>query len=114
MEFPALKLPVKERTKLISLMRRFWQHASTTSEFRKSLAIDKKNFKCEKCEGIFSKKLLELDHIEPIGGIVKGCKGDLNIYLERLIFGKLQGLCPDCHHKKTHGEPADEDLSFLN
>lgn len=103
-------LTSKQRQQIISALRRIWRNSENCKATRARCAVDKKTSKCEKCGDVIHKKLLELDHITPIGGIVRGCNGDWNLYIERLFFGDLQGLCENCHRVKTNSR---EDLSFL-
>jgi len=104
------KLSAKERQKIVSALRRIWRNSEICKEARKRCAVDKKTSRCEICGDVVHKKLLELDHINPIGGILKGCKGDWNLYIERLMFGELQGLCEVCHRNKTNSKPQEQDF----
>lgn len=117
------ELDSKTRTKIVSALRKVWRNSPQRKAVVERCAVNKKLSRCEGCGNTVHKKLLEIDHITPIGGIVRGCNGDWNLYIERLMFGELQGLCEGCHSDKTHGKKEvaqeeelslSEDMSFLD
>lgn len=75
-----------------------------THPFRK-VAIEKSRvanqFKCSKCSKLFSREMIQVDHIEPIAGFK-----NWNEFIARLFVGpdKLQVLCKKCHKEKTKKE----------
>lgn len=75
----------------------------------KAAHIDRNAYKCAKCENIFPKKEIRLDHIEPVvpvEGFKNGSDFDLHEFAERLLVeeNQFQVLCNNCHHEKSQGE----------
>ena len=59
-------------------------------------------YKCADCEQLFDGKDVSVDHIEPVGTLLK--KSDIADFVEKLFCSvdKLQVLCSNCHDLKTH------------
>jgi len=74
--------------------------------------VDRNAYKCAKCEGIFPKKEIRLDHIDPVvpvEGFELRKDFDLHEFAERLLVEEsgFQVLCDSCHSEKTKGENAE-------
>lgn len=61
-------------------------------------------YSCEICCLWFKRKEIELDHIEPLGGM--SCFSDIERWFRRAFVEKdgFRRLCVGCHHKITHSE----------
>lgn len=61
----------------------------------------KYEYRCNKCKKWFPDKLVNVDHIKPVGTLT--CAQDLPQFVERLFCEEdnLQVLCSTCHDKKT-------------
>ena len=57
-------------------------------------------FQCERCEGWFARKEVEVDHIEPCGSLKSFA--DLSVFADRLFCESngLRVLCSKCHLKR--------------
>jgi 5-methylcytosine-specific restriction endonuclease McrA len=64
----------------------------------------KYEYQCNRCKKYFPEKLINVDHIIPIGKL--NCANDLPSFVERLFCEEdnLQVLCNTCHDKKTKKE----------
>lgn len=64
----------------------------------------KYEYQCNRCKKYFPEKLINVDHIIPIGKL--NCANDLPNFVERLFCEEdnLQVLCNICHDKKTKKE----------
>lgn len=60
-------------------------------------------YSCSICKKWFKTKDVEVDHIKPVGSLLK--YSDLDRFCRRLFCEKdnLQVLCKSCHGEKTHG-----------
>lgn len=72
----------------------------------KAAHVDRNAYKCAECEGIFPKKEIRLDHIDPVvpvEGFKNGESFDLHEFAERLLVEEsgFQVLCDTCHSKKS-------------
>ena len=58
-------------------------------------------YQCKKCKGWFKSDEVNVDHIEPAGGL--NCAQDLPAFVEKLFceVNNLQVLCKTCHDVKT-------------
>jgi hypothetical protein len=70
---------------------------------RKSESDNKRlkwEFQCERCEGWFARKDVEVDHIEPCGSLKSFT--DLSVFADRLFCESngLRVLCSECHLKR--------------
>ena len=65
-------------------------------------------YKCASCGGVFRKKEINVDHIEPVVNPSEGFVG-FESYVRRLLtpVSGLQVLCIPCHQKKTAEEAGD-------
>jgi hypothetical protein len=103
-------LPTKQRDQLVSAIRKIWRNSPEHKERLKQCLVDKQHGICPKCLNKVHKKLLEQDHVKPIGGLVIGCKNDVNEYIFRTFTYPVMILCTYCHSKKTHRKEGLEDL----
>ena len=64
--------------------------------------VAKDSYSCAKCDNIFNKKLIQVDHIDPVINPATGFTTWDN-YIERLFVKaeKLQVLCKECHKNKS-------------
>jgi 5-methylcytosine-specific restriction endonuclease McrA len=62
----------------------------------------KDSYQCAKCDNVFPKKLIQVDHIDPVISPATGFTTWDN-YIERLFVkaDKLQVLCKGCHKNKS-------------
>jgi 5-methylcytosine-specific restriction endonuclease McrA len=62
-------------------------------------------YRCSTCNGEFSSKDIQVDHIEPVVDPIEGFK-TWDEFISRLFCSKenLQVLCKECHLKKTKQE----------
>lgn len=67
-------------------------------------------FICNHCGLCFSRKEVQVDHIEPVIPIDREVK-DWNEYISRLFCGieNLQVLCKECHQIKTNREREERN-----
>ena len=66
-------------------------------------------YRCRACGGLFKRKEINVDHIDPVvplKGFKSGLEFDFNEYIVRLFCKKegFQVLCKPCHDKKTKKE----------
>ena len=61
-------------------------------------------YQCADCKQLFDGKNVSVDHIEPVGTLLK--KSDIADFIEKLFCSadKLQVLCDNCHDLKTYME----------
>lgn len=61
-------------------------------------------YECADCKQLFDGKNVSVDHIEPVGTLLK--KSDIADFIEKLFCSvdKLQVLCDNCHDLKTYME----------
>ncbi len=61
-------------------------------------------YQCASCDGWFTNKEIQVDHIEPAGTLKK--YSDLSGFCKRLFCEAdgMQVLCKDCHQVKTNAE----------
>jgi len=63
-------------------------------------------YKCAICEGIFIRKEVQIDHIDPVvplDGYKSGMEFDWNEYIDRMFCEKdnFQIICKECHSCKS-------------
>lgn len=82
---------------------RFWPEKTKVYH---RVKVDKAQYRCETCNGIFKQKEIQIDHIEPVVDL-DGFEG-WEIYISRLFCdsSNLQALCKPCHLIKTNIENA--------
>jgi len=66
-------------------------------------------YECADCKQLFDGKNVSVDHIEPVGTLLK--KSDIADFIEKLFCSadKLQVLCDNCHDLKTYMESYGVD-----
>ena len=87
---------------LIGAARKVWRWSPARRGVKDRCKAGKK-FKCETCNKIVAK--IQIDHIVPIGKAPRDWQGWDDYY--RKLFcsiDNLQGLCSDCHKKKSKKE----------
>ena len=85
------------------LVKDCFEAARRKSKSKKNLRL-KWQFNCAICNGWFSRKNVQADHIVPCGSM--SCLEDLPGFVSRLFCekDKLRILCKRCHHKVTQTE----------
>ena len=87
-----------------SALRSAFQRWGPKHECRKRARVRRGKYRCAVCDGIFSAKDTQVDHIIPAGSLNK--YDDLPEFVERM-FCEVDGfqlLCKDCHQIKTNQE----------
>ena len=71
---------------------------------KKDARVARGQYRCNKCEGIFRVKEVEVDHIVPVIPL-SGTKS-FDVIIPRLFCdsNNLQVLCKKCHREKSKGE----------
>lgn len=80
-------------------LRRIWGRSKQRQWALKDAKVSRGKYKCAKCGKIFSKKNINVDHINAIGRFK-----DWNVFIEKLFCDAktgLQILCVFCHSTKT-------------
>lgn len=85
---------------IIGVLRRIGYRNIHRKRTEERVKVARGQYRCEKCEGIFKRPEIHLDHINPVIDPDKGFV-DWNTYIERLFLGDLQALCVPCHKEKT-------------
>lgn len=90
---------------LIPVIRRASYKWPARNEALKEARIERGLYKCNSCGGIFKKKFIQIDHINPVISVEKGFN-TWDEYLERMFCSKegFQIICVDCHDIKTAKE----------
>ena len=91
---------------IATLRRASYRHPGRTEAF-KAARIERNQYKCAHCSGIFTRKEIQIDHILPVVDPAVGFVG-FDSYIERMFCGAtgLQVLCKPCHTVKTSSERA--------
>lgn len=106
-KFPHIDSYVKTKLRRASL---FWPGRSQAI---RNTRVDRGQYKCEMCEGIFKAKELEADHKVPVipldGKIMRDDdrkRLNFNKYIDRLFVGPegYNIYCRQCHSSKTEKE----------
>jgi 5-methylcytosine-specific restriction endonuclease McrA len=87
---------------LVAAARRVWRWSPEKKAASELCALGKDKRKCAKCQQIFLRKLVHMDHIVPVGRQPQDWDDYPNYY--RRMFcpaSNIQGLCKSCHKKKT-------------
>lgn len=84
-----------------SALRRTWGRSKQRQSCLRAAKVAYGQYKCEKCNGIFRRKNIEVDHIIAIGRF-----NDFNNYIEKLFCATsgLRVLCVGCHKIKTSSD----------
>lgn len=79
-------------------LRRLWGRSKQRAWALKKAKVSRGKYRCAKCDKIFARKNINVDHI-----IAMGRFKDFNLYIERLFCESngLQILCLACHRSKT-------------
>jgi len=69
------------------------------------MGTTKDSYNCRECDNVFPRKLVHVDHVDPV---IEPGKGFISwdVYIERLFVkaDRLQILCKGCHKGKTQIE----------
>lgn len=82
-------------------LRRTWGRSKQRASALKKAKVSRGKYKCAKCNGVFQRKKIQVDHIIAVGRFV-----DFNTFIERLFCdpGGLAVLCIQCHKVKTKSD----------
>jgi hypothetical protein len=91
---------------LIPILRHRSLYWYARNECIKRARVARGKYACAKCKGIFSRKQISVDHINPVINITTGwCGWDTFIHSLYCPVDNLQVLCRDkCHAAKTQKE----------
>jgi len=86
---------------LISTLRRASYRWPPRTEAFKAARVERGLYKCEMCTGIFPKKEIKLDHIQPVVPVTGFTTWD--DFINRLFCeaSGYQVICETCHSSKT-------------
>jgi 5-methylcytosine-specific restriction endonuclease McrA len=102
---PKKKREFNLRSYIISSLRRAWLKTPQRYEVKKRCQGKRHGWwKCELCGRDCEK--LTVDHINPVVSPVEGMVDCWDWFIRKLFVHSefLQGLCTECHEKKTKGE----------
>lgn len=99
-----MSLSPKAKTRIKSRLRKEWYWSKTRTEALNA-AQEGSDFKCAECDGLFPRKKIQVDHIDPVIDPVFGWQG-WDVYIERMFcpVENLQILCKECHVSKTNSQ----------
>lgn len=94
-----------QRDFVIWALRRYSLRFYSRNEALKLARVDRGRYKCATCEGVFHRKEVNVDHINPVVAIKDGFVG-WDVYINNLLPKPegLQVLCIGCHDIKTNSE----------
>jgi 5-methylcytosine-specific restriction endonuclease McrA len=97
------KIDSKLKQRLISRIRREWHWSKQKKDALKAAECDE-GYTCALCDGLFPKKQVQVDHINPVVDPDVGFQG-FDVYLERMFCPaeNLRILCKECHVEVTRG-----------
>ena len=92
----------KEIQWLITKLRRISLYWPARQACLSAARIERGFYRCNICQGSFSRKEIHIDHINPVVTIKTGFK-DWNEYISQLFcdINGLQAACLNCHASKT-------------
>ncbi len=106
-----MQLDAKVKKRLIDRCRKEWHWSK---EKKQALELSQKDdgYTCKKCDGLFPRKQVQVDHIQPVIDPDYGWQG-WDIYLTRLFcpVHSLQILCRACHKEKSISESSRRGLT---
>lgn len=87
---------------LVPVLRRATYRWKDRGDAFKAARVDRGQYKCASCEGLFGPKEVAIDHISPVVSIGEGFT-DWEEYIKRMFPEKegFQVLCNPCHDVKT-------------
>lgn len=87
---------------LINTLRRASYRWPFREEARRRNKVDRNQYTCEQCKGVFTRKETQINHKEPVVDPKIGWV-NLDVYAERLFVGAdlFELLCVPCHDKLT-------------
>lgn len=87
---------------LVSAARRVFRWSPEKKLVANNCAVGTTRRRCASCAGVYPRKLVHIDHIEPVG-LQPRAWDDYPEFYRRLFCdaSNLQGLCKECHGKKT-------------
>lgn len=92
---------------LFSALGRAWCFWPPRNEVKKRCKVEGKTgwFKCEIC--LQERERIDVDHIQPVVPVSGFTTWDHYIASRFVTADKLQGICKDCHKKKTKEENTE-------
>lgn len=89
--------------KIRSALRRLWLYSPERKDALLAAKVDRGQYLCNGCNGIFRAKEVQVDHVIPIGKFE-----NWDLFIDALFCPSayLNILCKDCHNKKTEKERA--------
>lgn len=98
-----IDLEKKRFRSLRSALRKAWlYYGQNRRDAADGARVNAKQWRCAKCEKLFQRGELEIDHIEPAGSLKTW--DDLLPFVKRLFLGKCEPLCESDHAEKTKKE----------
>ncbi len=82
------------KTKIRSALRKLWMYSDERNQAIKNARVERGKYRCELCSGLFGRKEIQVDHIEPVGKLIS-----YDDFVAKLFCGVsgLRVLCVRCH-----------------
>lgn len=106
-----MKKKITPKVFAIAALRRSSYRWIPRESARRLAKVDRNQYKCKTCGGIFKRKDTKIDHINPVVPVETGWAG-FDSFIERL-FCQIEGfqiLCCVCHKEKTKIEGDQRKL----
>jgi len=93
---------------IFGALRKIWRwypERKIALDLAKVYISNKELYTCAKCDKIFTRKQVHIDHLNPVISPITGFTS-WDSYIQRLFVSHnhLQVLCKDCHQLKTQAE----------
>jgi hypothetical protein len=98
---------------VISGLRRMSYKTPMRADALRAARMERGKYKCAKCQNIYGKRQICVDHIEPVLPISVGFT-TWDSYIQRLFCHSagLQVLCKKCHNAKSKEENKDRRKNY--
>ena len=93
-----------------STLRLKWMRSDPArKEALKKVSVGSDNYYCKTCKKLYSKKNVEVNHIEPVGSFNEFSQ--FEEFYNRLFCSveKLEVLCKECHKKETEKQKLEKN-----
>lgn len=83
-------------------LRRTWGRSKQRQAALKAAKVSYGMYRCAECEGVFRRKLIQVDHIVAVGKFIS-----FDLFIERLFCDARTGLrvlCITCHKLKSKAD----------